>query len=52
MNDRKKMMGDMSVAMKKKKQMPKPMGMKSGGMAKYARGGGIERKGKTRGTMC
>lgn len=30
-----------------------PMGMKKGGkVAKYARGGGIEIKGKTRGKMC
>lgn len=42
-----------------KKSMKKmmPMGgmpmMKSGGMAKgYAKGGGIESKGKTRGKMC
>jgi hypothetical protein len=58
MKESKKMMAK-EVAFMKKKGAPKSMikheeaeaGMKKGGMAKYARGGGVEVKGKTKGTM-
>lgn len=55
-----KAMVEKEVAFMKKKGAPKSMikheaaemgAMKKGGMAKYARGGGIESKGKTKGTM-
>jgi len=57
MKESKQMMAK-EVAFMKKKGAPKSMikheeaeaGMK--GAKKYARGGGIERKGKTRGKMC
>ena len=60
MKESKKMMAK-EVAFMKKKGAPKSMikhemkeaGMKSGGKVKgYAKGGGIESKGKTRGRMC
>lgn len=59
MKESKAMVGK-EVAFMKKKGAPASMikhekaemsGMKKGGMAKYARGGGIESKGKTKGTM-
>jgi hypothetical protein len=58
MKEPKKMMAK-EVAFMKKKGAPKSMikheeaeaGMKKGGMAKYARGGGVEIKGKTKGAM-
>jgi len=58
MKESKKMMAK-EVSFMKKKGAPKSMikheeaeaGMKKGGMAKYARGGGIETKGKTKGTV-
>jgi len=34
-----------------KEEMSEAMAMKKGGMAKYAKGGGIESKGKTKGRM-
>ncbi len=49
------------VAFMKKKGAPKSMikhemaeakGMKKGGSSCYAKGGGIEKKGKTRGKIC
>jgi hypothetical protein len=36
----------------KGEKMEEAKKMKSGGCAKYARGGGIEVRGKTRGKMC
>jgi hypothetical protein len=59
MKESKAMVGK-EVAFMKKKGAPKSMirheaaemgAMKKGGMAKYARGGGIESKGKTKGTI-
>jgi hypothetical protein len=60
-NDSKMMIGK-ELSFMKKKGAPKSMikheaaemgaMKKSGKVAKYARGGGIERKGKTRGKMC
>ncbi|NCX89558.1 MAG: hypothetical protein EBX02_10760 [Betaproteobacteria bacterium] len=59
MKESKAMVGK-EVAFMKKKGAPASMikheaaemgAMKKGGMAKYARGGGIESKGKTKGTM-
>lgn len=58
MKESKKMVGK-ELAFMKKKGAPAAMikhekaeaGMKKGGMAKYAKGGGIESKGKTKGTM-
>jgi len=54
----KKMVGREMAFMKKKgapasmiKHEKAEMGMKKGGMAKYAKGGGIESRGKTKGTM-
>ena len=60
MKESKKMVGK-ELAFMKKKGAPKSMikhemaeaGMKKGGgVKKYARGGGIESRGKTRGKMC
>jgi len=58
MKESKKMVGK-ELSFMKKKGAPKSMikhemaeaGMKKGGMAKYAKGGGIESKGKTKGKM-
>jgi hypothetical protein len=57
--DSKAMMGK-ELSFMKKRGAPKAMvqhemaeaGMKPGRMKKFARGGGVERKGKTRGKMC
>lgn len=59
MKESKKMMGK-ELAFMKKKGAPKSMvrheeaemKSKGKGVKKYARGGGIESKGKTRGKMC
>jgi hypothetical protein len=59
MKESKAMVGK-EVAFMKKKGAPKSMvqhemaeaGMKPSRMKKFARGGGVERKGKTRGKMC
>jgi hypothetical protein len=59
MKESKKMVGK-ELAFMKKKGAPKSMikhemaeaGMKKGGVKKYARGGGVELRGKTRGKMC
>lgn len=60
MKESKEMMGK-EIAFMKKKGAPKSMlkhemaeakMKKGGGVKKYARGGGIESRGKTRGKMC
>ena len=58
MKESKAMMGKEVAFMKKKgapasmiKHEKAEMGMKKGGMAKYAKGGGIESHGKTKGTV-
>ena len=51
MKESKAMMGKEMMFMKKKGAPASMMGMKHGGMAKYAKGGGIESRGKTQGTI-
>ena len=43
--------GGMPMVMKDGKKMP-AFAAKKGGMPKFAKGGGIESKGKTRGKIC